>query len=123
MLVSRRIYNKNVLKKAQTAQLSSGLGKEKRKIYWTHKCRIREDKRLYEYYCSLPCKYDHDISKDVTRTFTLSHQFCNSTLNYMRLQRVLHSFAVKHPEIGYIQGLNFLVGNLLLLFPEEVLSA
>jgi len=122
---SKDIYNKKVLNKIQAEMILKGLDNNKRKSLWLHKCKILYNmmgsKDVYKRYYSTPSGDAVEIKKDITRTFDHRHTFCNDTDNYNKLQRVLHAFAVKHPEIGYVQGLNFVVGNLLIQFPEEVM--
>ena len=36
------------------------------------------------------------------------------------LETVLHAYALRNPEVGYCQGMNFLVGWMLLMFQAEV---
>ena len=120
IMISKQLYNKKLLEKYQARLLLVGLSAEKRKKYWIVKCQIKEDESAYKYYCFAPNNWDLDIDKDITRTFSQKHQFRKSFSNYKKLSRLLHAFAVKYPEIGYIQGLNYLCGNLLLLFPEQV---
>eukprot|EP00826_Nyctotherus_ovalis_P008786 TRINITY_DN12286_c0_g1_i15.p1 TRINITY_DN12286_c0_g1~~TRINITY_DN12286_c0_g1_i15.p1 ORF type:complete len:323 (+),score=66.96 TRINITY_DN12286_c0_g1_i15:212-1180(+) len=120
MLVSKQSFNQSLLLKAQIELIMKGLDKETREKFWREKCRIEKGQAEYEEYCAAPTECEHDIVKDLTRTFMPSHEFCRDPNNYKRLQRILHAFAVKHPEIGYIQGLNFLAGNLIVQFPEDV---
>ena len=126
MLTSKQVYNAKLLRKVQLDMIVSGLSRRARKKLWRQKCQIHKlkqnDSKNYEYYCNTPTACDHEIDKDITRTFTQNHQFCGDISNYKKLQRILHAFAAKHPEVGYIQGLNFVAGNLLLLFPEEVIN-
>jgi hypothetical protein len=87
MLTSKQVYNKTLLKKAQVNILSSGLNNATRKKYWTSKCNIKEDSKLYKRYCLMECNCDNDIDKDITRTFNQTHQFCTNNENYMKLKR------------------------------------
>jgi len=120
MLTSKQIFNQELLLRAQINLITKGLTKEMREKLWRQKCKISLDKKAYEQYYKQPTDCEHDIAKDIKRTFTPPHEFCKDPNNYKKLQRVLHAFAVKYPDIGYIQGLNFLVGNLILQFPEDV---
>ena len=88
--------------------------------YWISKCKIIIDNETYQKYCAEKARCDIDIDKDITRTFIQSHEFCANSDNYNKLWRILHCFAIRNKRIGYIQGLNFLAGNLLLAFPETV---
>jgi Rab-GTPase-TBC domain len=58
-----------------------------------------------------------EIQKDVDRTFIDSERFTPAHRN--ALSTVLRTFAAVDNEIGYVQGLNFIVGNFLLLFSRE----
>jgi hypothetical protein len=65
-----------------------------------------------------PLEVSEDIVKDIDRTFP-GHTFFEHDVNMGALQRVLTAFAVRNPEIGYCQSLNFVAGMLLLHLPEE----
>ena len=94
-----------------------------RQKYWMINCNIKDlYKNTYYDYVSKPCNFEEDISKDLDRTFAKNHHFYSNPENKKRLNRVLKAFAVKNSDIGYIQGLNFLAGNLVLIFPEQVLN-
>ena len=121
MLSSKSIYNKQLIINGQVKLIMQGLNKTQREKLWKDKCKIVNDESDYDYYCIAPTDCDGDIEKDITRTFPESHIFCRNEENYKKLTRILHAFAVRHPEIGYIQGLNYLAGNLILLFPEGVI--
>ena len=120
MISSKQVFNQGLLLKAQLNLIMKGLTKEMRKRLWRDKCKITQGQDAYENYYNTPTDCEYDIVKDITRTFMPSHEFCKDPNNYKYLKRVLHAFAVKHPEIGYIQGLNFLAGNLVLQFTEDV---
>jgi len=120
MISSKQIFNQSLLLKTQINLIMKGLTKGMREQLWRDKCKITQGQDAYEKYCNTPTDCEYDIVKDITRTFIPSHEFCRDPNNYKRLKRILHAFAVKHPEIGYIQGLNFLAGNLILQFPEDV---
>jgi len=120
MISSKQIFNQSLLLKAQLNLIMKGLTKEMRERLWRDKCKITQGQDAYENYYNTPTDCEYDIVKDITRTFMPSHEFCKDPNNYKHLKRILHAFAVKHPEIGYIQGLNFLAGNLILQFTEDV---
>jgi hypothetical protein len=58
-----------------------------------------------------------EIQKDVDRTFLDCKKF--SASNRKSLAIVLRAFAAYDSEIGYVQGLNFIVGNFLIAFEGE----
>jgi hypothetical protein len=57
------------------------------------------------------------IKTDISRTFP-SHPFFNET-GQRALCNVLSAYSVVNPKVGYCQGMNFLVGILLLTMNEE----
>ena len=59
-----------------------------------------------------------DILKDLDRTFP-GHRFFNDASTQASLERMLTAFAVRNPDIGYCQSLNFVAGMLLLHMDEE----
>jgi Rab-GTPase-TBC domain len=65
-----------------------------------------------------PVDVSEDIVKDIDRTYP-GHTFFEHEVNMGALQRLLTAFAVRNPEIGYCQSLNFVAGMLLLHLPEE----
>ena len=119
---SKTVYNKKYLNEAQAEIIVSGISERIRKKLWMQKCKILYNMTLYKHYFTSYTSCEREINNDINRTFEYNHPFCSNPENYQKLQRVLHAFAVKHPEIGYLQGLNFIAGNLLLQFPEEVFS-
>lgn len=59
------------------------------------------------------------IEKDLDRTFP-SHPFFETDAGISALRDVLTAFAVRRPDIGYCQSMNFIVGILLLFYPKEL---
>ncbi|ODV81521.1 uncharacterized protein CANTADRAFT_32759, partial [Suhomyces tanzawaensis NRRL Y-17324] len=60
------------------------------------------------------------IKLDLHRTLPRNYYFNNLIElkpgpNYYKLQRILYAFVAYRPDIGYLQGMNKIVGNLLLL--------
>jgi hypothetical protein len=64
--------------------------------------------------------YRSKIKKDCPRTFPTHPYFKNKNLHgQAALSRVLNAYSVQDPEIGYCQGMNFIVGVLLMQLEEE----
>lgn len=66
----------------------------------------------------------HQIDLDLHRTLPLNFHFNNVLSfkpgpNFYKLQRVLYAFVAYRPDIGYFQGMNKIVGNLLLLLSKN----
>mmetsp|Transcript_34423 Transcript_34423/g.77633 ORF Transcript_34423/g.77633 Transcript_34423/m.77633 type:complete len:550 (-) Transcript_34423:66-1715(-) len=59
-----------------------------------------------------------EIDKDLRRTFP-GHRMFESIDGLAALRRVLVSYSIHNPRVGYCQSLNFLVGMLLLYVNEE----
>ena len=67
-------------------------------------------------------KVKRDIEKDVMRTFTDKEGFNDESETSLRhpLRRILYAMAVENPELGYVQGMNFIATGLLYgLNPEN----
>lgn len=58
------------------------------------------------------------IRRDLDRTLP-HHPFFKTEVGQKQLRKVLVAYANKEPEIGYCQGMNFIVGVLLLNMNEE----
>lgn len=56
----------------------------------------------------------NQVEKDLRRTEAGTH---GEKIDAMR--RVLCAFAAFNPDVGYVQGMNFIVAALLALLPEE----
>eukprot|EP00743_Colponemidia_sp_Colp-15_P004267 GILK01004604.1.p1 GENE.GILK01004604.1~~GILK01004604.1.p1 ORF type:complete len:613 (+),score=134.01 GILK01004604.1:63-1901(+) len=62
-----------------------------------------------------------EIQRDVTRTFPANPKFAETGgSGQQQLSRILQAIAVYHKDIHYCQGMNFIVGALLYVVPEEL---
>lgn len=75
--------------------------------------------KTYSDYIYKSTKYVEDIKKDLPRTFPDDKTFDYNKKNYVKLSNILKAYAYFNDEIGYAQGLNFLVGHLIFAFNEE----
>ena len=57
--------------------------------------------------------HDKAIRKDITRTFPL-HPFFQETVGQDSLYMVLKAYSLHDPDVGYCQGVAFIVATLLL---------
>ena len=124
LLLSKTLYKKGKLKRKIVLTLIKGnISEVTRLKYWITQCSIVKikvnSKHNFQYYVNKDCPYSSDISRDLDRTFPKEHVFYDRPENKQRLDRILKTLAVKNPDIGYIQGLNFIAGNLLLQFNDE----
>lgn len=84
---------------------------------------------FYDVLVHQDCKNDEEIKKDIFRTFPTHPYFSEQTesneintvnlmslsLGNMRLYRVLKVIANYYPNVGYCQGMNFILGFLLVI--------
>ena len=73
---------------------------------------------MYKQYLSTKSDYDEQINLDIHRTFSFYNAFKQKDMQD-KLRRVLHAISCKNPYVGYVQGMNFLAGFLLLNYSEE----
>lgn len=105
-----------------------GIPGEHRPLLWMEVSgaadRMREEPGLYKQLLSqkLDDIATESIKLDIHRTFPENIYFAN-TMDPSGLQKplknVLKAFALNNPHIGYCQGLNFLVGLMLLILRSE----
>lgn len=53
------------------------------------------------------------IERDLSRTFPKNNYFKQGEYGYKKLKKVLRAFACYDNQADYVQGMNFLVGQLL----------
>lgn len=99
---------------------SHGIPTEYRWRVWCN-LLIKEKLMTENQYTKIPLAPDYhtaSISRDLDRSFPFEPYFDKSqygSTGQAALQRVLSKFASIFPEIGYCQGMNFIVGFLLLV--------
>ena len=80
-------------------------------------------KKLYENLCNTKSPFADEIKKDLLRTIPEDPSFKKGKSNYCKLKNVLTAFSNYDTNIGYAQGLNFIVANsIFILIEEEVLK-
>ena len=67
----------------------------------------------------IPKIYASLIEKDLDRTFPTHVLFRSRGIGCAMLRSVLHAYASFDPDVGYCQGMNFIVGFLLLQFSPQ----
>ena len=60
------------------------------------------------------------IKRDLNRTFPDCLFFAENNSGQILLERVLIAISKYDPEIGYVQGMNFVIGSLLYHCSEEI---
>lgn len=67
----------------------------------------------------IPAETNDVIQRDLNRTLPTHCLFKDArSVGQQSLERVLHAYCVMDPEVGYCQGMGFIVGVLLLHMPE-----
>lgn len=82
--------------------------KKRRKQLGTHYYQGLIENKLH-------AKVERDIEKDVLRTFTNEPEFAADSRGSLRdsLTRVLRAMVTHDPELGYVQGMNFIAAGVL----------
>lgn len=66
------------------------------------------------------CNDDQQILRDITRTFPQHDTYkTEGGVGQSRLRRVLNAYAIHDPQVGYVQGMNFIAAYFLLYASEE----
>jgi len=73
----------------------------------------RGKKEEFERLCNESTKYEDQIDRDIGRTFPTSRMFEKCPKGQARLKRILKAYANYNPNVGYVQGMNCIVGYLL----------
>ena len=74
----------------------------------------------YAKYLTLPCPSDRAIRRDLSRTFPDQDYFKEAQgRGQESLYNVVKAYSLFDPECGYCQGMQFVVGPLLLNMPDE----
>ena len=60
------------------------------------------------------------IKRDLNRTYPQYPFFKEGNIGLVQLERVLVTFVKYNPKIGYVQGMNFIVGALLFHCSEDI---
>lgn len=80
---------------------------------------LRKNPGVYVTLVNLPSLVEERIRLDISRTFP-GHPFYNpKATGQVSLFRVLKAYSVINPEVGYCQGMNFIVAIFLLYLEEE----
>lgn len=115
--ISRKLHLEDILNSIKESKLHKGIPLKFRWESW--KSLLKANKNLQNYYSlQMNSEYKHDIEKDLDRTFPEHLYFDKANYGYFgqsALRRILNKFACKYSKIGYYQGMNFIVGFLLMV--------
>lgn len=75
---------------------------------------------IYAYYMRQPTPHEKQIRKDLSRTFPDQEYFKDvSGTGQESLYHIVKAYSLYDEECGYCQGMQFIVGPLLLNMPDE----
>ncbi|KAG0045973.1 GTPase-activating protein [Gryganskiella cystojenkinii] len=116
-------YNAVVKKnpKQLTAMIQKGVPSALRGQIWQLIAKSK-DPMLEATYAELlkgTSTHEKQITRDLSRTFPNHEYFQAEGLGQESLFNVVKAYSLYDPEVGYCQGLSFVVGPLLLNMPEE----
>ncbi|CAK7197409.1 hypothetical protein SEUCBS139899_000055 [Sporothrix eucalyptigena] len=104
-------------------KVRKGIPPPLRGVVWQGMTGATRDMALgdqYDRYCGASSPYEGIIGKDLGRSFPGVEMFREPDGDGQRmLGRVLKSYSLHEPRIGYCQGLAFLVGPLLMHMPDK----
>ena len=75
-------------------------------------------KILLENTKSIPSPSENQIELDLKRTFP-NEEICNTQTFLNKLKNILLCYSIRNSSVGYCQGMNFIVGRLLILMEDE----
>lgn len=87
------------------------------KISQDSRLKNRNEKGEFERLMKEKTKYESQIDRDVPRTFPSAPLF--NITGQARLKRILKAYAVYNPKVGYVQGMNSIVGYFLNRFGDK----
>ncbi len=75
---------------------------------------------IYAYYLKQTSSHEKAIRRDLNRTFPEQDYFQDGKgIGQENLFNVIKAYSLYDPEVGYCQGMQFVVGPLLLNMPDE----
>ncbi|KAJ3121823.1 GTPase-activating protein [Nowakowskiella sp. JEL0407] len=115
-------YHQVALKDAKrlTRKLHSGIPPAIRGTIWLLMCKGKDPTLEFTFTTLLTQTSTHEklIQRDLARTFP-KHEYFMEKTGQESLYNVVKAYSLYDPEIGYCQGISFIVGPLLLNMPEE----
>ncbi|CDW77234.1 tbc domain-containing protein [Stylonychia lemnae] len=123
----RQDYSKIIIKQQRKLILNLGLTRIERIRLWYNKTQLLEAKQLqkgqlpnlYRRLSKKQSAYHQEIITDAERTFPHILLFNNQSRAQDMLVRILNAIANHIPDLGYVQGMNFIVSSLLLILCNE----
>ena len=108
--IVKSINNNNIVKKIWNYEL----------LKYSDFIGINNFDSIYQNYISNSNNiYDKEISKDLLRTLPNDSTFQRGSSRYQKLFNILKAYSNYNNEIGYAQGMNFIVAKLIKFFDNE----
>ena len=107
--ILNNINNKNLIEKIWNIELSK----------YSKFSKISNFSQTYQKYIQCSKLYDKEIIKDLSRTFPNDSSFHKGTSSYKKLFNILKAYSNYNKEIGYAQGMNFIVAKLIKFLDNE----
>ncbi|KAI9270359.1 rab-GTPase-TBC domain-containing protein [Phascolomyces articulosus] len=104
-----------------SVKLRAGIPDSIRGLVWQAMCKSASLhlETVYGQLCREQSPHERIIKRDLTRTFPCIDMFKQENgAGQLAMRRILESYSLYDTEVGYCQGLAFLVGPLLLNMPE-----
>lgn len=110
------------------SSLNQGLPPQIRREIWLYLAQVEQLKKqhskeqvVFDALANQECPQEEKIRNDVKRSFS-NHPFLkiNREAKIQSMHRVLRAYANFDPEVGYTQGMNFVVGMLLYMNFSEI---
>ncbi|TPX37416.1 hypothetical protein SmJEL517_g00648 [Synchytrium microbalum] len=104
-----------------TRKLHAGIPPAIRGMVWQLMCKgkSQELETTYSNLLSRTSPFEKQIQRDLPRTFPEQEYFRNGGTGQESLFHVIKAYSLFDPEVGYCQGMSFIIGPLLLNMPEE----
>lgn len=121
----RKPFAKLIAKHQRYLIINIGLTRVERLILWYNKTELLKVKNgsahhhLYRRLSKKQSPCISDILIDADRTFPHIHLFYNKEKAQTMLIRILNAIANHMPDLGYVQGMNFIAASLLLIICNE----
>ena len=108
--IAKNINNNNIIKKIWNHEL----------LKYSDFIGIKNLDTIYHNYISNSNNiYDKEIDKDLLRTLPNDSSFQRGSSRYQKLFNILKAYSNYNDEIGYAQGMNFIVAKLIKFFDNE----
>ena len=107
--IVNNINNKNLVDKLWNQEL----------LKYSKFTKIKNFNTVYQKYLFSSNLYDKEIIKDLSRTFPNDSSFHKGSSSYKKLFNILKAYSNYNNEIGYAQGMNFIVAKLIKFFDNE----